>query len=743
MGERKQMSACSQFVLYASDCREIADNCVYPNRAVITGHDALRAAVTFDHVAAEYKNGHRCSKNFIQADCLPLDVDNTDTDIAENWHTPADVARAFPGVAFAVCYSRNHMKVKRGKTARPKFHVYYPIASVTDERQYRELKQTAYHFYPKFDDDALDSARFFFGVENPQVEFFEGDLMIDDFLKSHASPEAIPEGQRNATLSQAAAKLLTRYGDSDEARERFDREAKKCSPPLEDSELDMIWKSAQKFFHATIENSPDYLAPEVYNADLLLKPSDYTDVGEALILAREYGNGLRHSPATNFLVYSGQVWEENAARARGCLHDLTQRQLDELTPVLLATIEAVKTARVTSGHSCVQEAEQRAKAAQAYQKFILKCRDSRTITGVMKEAQTPFEIDVAELDKNPYLLNTPSGEVDLRTGDLSSHNPGNYHTKITAVASSNEGMDVWRDFLKVVTCGDAELEQYLQLIAGQMAVGRVFFENLIIAYGSGRNGKSTLFNIISRVFGDYAGQISAESLTTGRKNGKNWELAELRGKRLIVAPELEEGTRLDASFIKKICSTDKILGEQKYKSPFSFEPSHTTVLYTNHLPKVGSSDAGTWRRLVVVPFNAVIEGRNDKKNYADFVLQHAGGAVLSWIVEGATRLIKAGYKIEPPQCVKQAIERYRKDNDWLNNYLLERCKIDKSFRQKSGELYADYRAYCLATGEYPRSSANFKKAIEDAGIETHDTNKGTFILGLHITEMPEPLYGNL
>ncbi|MDR0813448.1 MAG: DUF5906 domain-containing protein [Oscillospiraceae bacterium] len=521
----------------------------------------------------------------------------------------------------------------------------------------------------------------------------------------------------------------------------------KCDPPLDDAE----------FHHAVIETgiaraadqiaaNPDY--KENADQDFTLEPTDFTDVGEALLLAREYSARLRHCPATKYIIYNGQVWEENAAASRGCLHELTERQLEENTPAYCKATQCVEkvenaVAAVKQGGSDADKAAAAALLAKAkkglapiaaYQRFILKCRDSVTINGIMTEAQTPLAIRAQELDKKAYLLNTPGGEVDLRTGTMHPHNPENFHTKMTEVTPGTEGAQLWADHIARTTCNDSELAEYLQLIHGEVAVGKVLAENLIIAYGDGQNGKSTLFNTTSRVLGDYAGQISAETLTTGRKNGKNWELGELRGKRMIIAPELEEGTRLDASFVKKICSTDKIGGEKKYKDPFVFTPSHTTILYTNHLPKIGSSDAGTWRRLIVVPFNAVFTGKSDIKNYSDYLFRNAGGAVLAWIVEGARKFIAAGGHIEPPECVKQAIDQYRADNDWLKNFITECVEVDKTYTEKSGDLYNTYRYYCDRNGEYIRTAQDFKAAMEGAGFAYRRMSAGVLVYGCQIND---------
>lgn len=151
-------------------------------------------------------------------------------------------------------------------------------------------------------------------------------------------------------------------------------------------------------------------------------------------------------------------------------------------------------------------------------------------------------------------------------------------------------MDVWEDALQTFFQGDADLIRYVQEIVGLAAIGKVYIEALVIAYGEGRNGKSTFWNTIARVLGTYSGNMSADTLTVGCKRNVKPELAEAKGKRMIIAAELEEGMRLNTSNVKQLCSTDEIYAEKKYKAPFSYVPTHTLVLYTNHLPRVGAID---------------------------------------------------------------------------------------------------------------------------------------------------------
>ncbi len=354
----------------------------------------------------------------------------------------------------------------------------------------------------------------------------------------------------------------------------------------------------------------------------------------------------------------------------------------------------------------------------------------------MNAAKPMLAINVTDLDKDPFLINTPEATIDMTKGlaGKKEHDPADLITKITACSPSQVGKAIWEDALDTFFLGDKELIEYVQMTVGSAAVGKVFQEHMIIAYGGGANGKSTFWNTIYRVLGNYAGKISAEALTMNCKRNVKPEMAELKGKRLIIASEMEEGMRLNTATVKQLCSTDEIQAEKKYKDPFAFVPSHTLVLYTNHLPKVGANDDGIWRRLVVIPFNAKITGSSDIKNYADYLFDNAGSYIMSWIIDGAKKAIAADYKFKAPKIVTDAIEAYREDNDWLGQFIDECCDVDPSLTAKSGELYQAYRAHCMTNGEYIRSTSDFYSSMEKAGFNKRKTNKGALVLGLALKE---------
>ena len=745
-----------KFTLYRSNCLEVPENCTYPHKVEVTGKDSLIEAVKHDYVCAEYQGNYRSNDNFIGSDCLPVDCDNDHSDDPEEWVYPSDVATAFPGVAFAVHYSRNHMKAKGGKAARPKFHVFFAIDRVTESGQYSEMKKLVNTIFPYFDTKALDAARFFFGTKEPEVEIFDVPMTLTTFLADDdfdANMDSgsygdivIPEGSRNATLSHYAGRILKRFGNTDEAHKHFAEVAACCQPPLEQSELDSIWRSAQRFY-GKVAAQEGYIPPEQYNQDLQLKPSDYSDVGQATVLARKYEGKLRYSPSTDFLVYNGRFWEESKPKAQAVAQELTTRQLEEAeTEIKKATDDMMKNGawellasmgpkKAAMAFSSEQARSfQKYESATTYRNYAIKRRDSKYITAALKEAHPMVEIDQRQLDADEFLLNTPSATYDLRIGLPSAHEhtPADFITKQTTVDPSGDGMDIWQDALETFFCGDNELIDYVQEIAGLSAIGKVCVEGLIIAYGEGRNGKSTFWNTLSRVMGTYSGNMSADTLTVGCKRNVKPELAEAKGKRIIIAAELEEGMRLNTSNVKQLCSTDEIYAEKKYKDPFSFVPSHTLVLYTNHLPKVGAIDAGTWRRLIVIPFNAKIEGSSDIKNYADYLFTKAGGAILKWIMTGAKRVIEKDYHIVKPAVVEAAIQKYKDNNDWLSQFLDECCEIDSSYSAKSGDVYNAYRSYCMQVGDYIRSTTDFYTALECAGFERKRSKSARLLFGLQL-----------
>ena len=732
-------------------------------KALVTGRTVQPGVTPFSDESREAGKRGTVKEDFSQQTMFMLDIDNKLANLPAE--TPEHVAEVLAEHNLkAVFFYETFTSTE--ENCRFRFALVSDEA-FTDRTERDRVQMALISLFPQADADCTNADRIFFGTDKGLVDGLtdleavckKSDLLaLADEVGIDSEPaetaqrpewtkygQIIPTGQRHGTLLSFAVSVIKKYGITDRAFELFLQRVEQCEEPKPEEELKAIWRDAGKFYESQIASKPDYMDPDEYvYADFAeaLEPSDYTDVGQANVFTGVYSDQVKYTPATKFIVYDGRVWQESETKAQGLSQELTEHQLAEARQKVREAQDAVNAAIEGGDDHQIADAKEFLKLAVKYRDYVLGRRKSDKIKSTLTEARPKVEIDVSMLDADGYLLNTPGGIVDLRTGEIKPHDPDYYCTRITAVVPGSENADIFAAFMERVTCGDQELQLYLQEVAGMCAVGKVLRENLIIAYGEGGNGKSTLFNLLAHVLGDYSGRLSAETLTANCRKNKSPEYAELRGKRIVIAAELEEGMRLDTAIVKKLCSTDPILAEKKYKDPFSFVPSHTVILYTNHLPKIGTTDKGTWDRIVAVPFNANFRGmKGEIKNYADYLYEHCGGAVLSWIIEGAKRFIANDYNITMPSCVKRAIEQYKANNDWLDNFLSECCEIDRTYTQKSGELYACYRNYCDKTGDYKRSLADFKQALTAAGFETHKTKTGAIIYGLRVApdfqELPD------
>ena len=747
--------------IYTARCTGNKSNCVYPDRREVSTAEELAAAAKLDHVCAEYQNNYRSRENFICSDTVVMDCDNDHTEDPAEWVTPETLAEMLPDTSFAWVPSRHDMKQKDAYSPRPRGHVYFPVQPYKDEEQYSRLKTSIQVVMPFFDDNALDSARFIYGADAGDVYWHDGWITICDVIGEEVAPSAsethpransgvIVAGTRNNTMSHFAGRVLKRFGLTDRALQIYHEHAQKCDPPLEDDELETIWNSAVKFYTTKVMTRPDYVPPEQYEADFAgsLKPADYSDIGQARVLTGEYGEELIYTSATDYLRYDGTVWREDKQLAVAAAIEFLDLQLADASDLVEVTREklvslGVDEGTVRSGGKALEKeisgddmlmAYFAHMGALKYFAFVMKRRDMKYIASALNVSKALLNRDINDMDPEPNLLNTPDGTFDLALGmdGVREHAATDLITKITECAPGAQGEQVWQDCLNRVFCGNQELIRYVQRVVGMAAIGKVYQEHLIIAYGDGANGKSTFWNTIARVLGSYSGKISAEVLTVGNRRNAKPEMAELKGKRLIIASEMEEGMRLNTAMVKQLCSTDAIQAEKKYEKPFHFIPTHTLVLYTNHLPRVGANDDGIWRRLIVIPFEAKITGKSDIKNYGEYLFDHAGPAILQWIIEGARDAIAMDFKWPLPAQVENAVNEYREQNDWFAQFVEDCCEVGEDYRESGGRVYDEYRNYCARSGEYTRNSADFYVALEKAGFKRKRTASSRMIVGLRL-----------
>ena len=444
---------------------------------------------------------------------------------------------------------------------------------------------------------------------------------------------------------------------------------------------------------------------------------DMTDAGAAKLLSDVFSDTLVYTSEFGWCYYNGKVWETGHGEAAfQCAISITQAIL-EAAHEWIASVEQEIEDNGYEGET----AKRLRSEPQKLMRYALNSRRAFAIKSILEIAKPLMLVDRTEFDRHPWILNTPLCLIDLRTGERITHSPDYMCTQITEVTPdvTGEGL-LWEKMLDEVFLNDKELIHFVQMHMGSALVGKVFNENLLIANGTGANGKSTFFGVISKVLGSYSMSVDPELLMSSRPSEQQVGMAMLHGKRFTIAQETAEGRRFDGAMLKRLVSTDELVAKKLYHNPFNFIPTHTLVLSTNHLPRVTSNDKGTWRRLVVVPFNATIAEKDTITDYMGLLYEQCGQNILQWCVDGARMFYEAGCVIKnKPTAVDTAIKEYRDNEDWLSQFLGECVEASENVAEvlPHSTLYSTYQAWCVRNGAYTRSSIALGKALSALGWE--------------------------
>lgn len=442
---------------------------------------------------------------------------------------------------------------------------------------------------------------------------------------------------------------------------------------------------------------------------------DYTDLGNSKAMLACFSDVLCYTPEWGWCFYDGTRWETDVSyRAMEAARDIANTLMDNAKAWLERTKEKCEREGLETSSD---EYKARMAAPMALYKHAMKSQSEHGITAMVGLNKAFMVAKASQFDADPWLLNTPKGVVDLKSGELMPHDAQYRMTSMTSTAPDTMDTPMFDAFLNRIFMGDSELIEFMQVVVGSALVGKVYSENLIIANGTGANGKSTLFNTIHYLLGDYATAINPDLLMSWKASDQQVGAAMLVNKRFAVAQETEEGQRFSSSMLKRLVSTDTMVVKRLYKDPFETAPTHTLVLSTNHLPKVSSTDTGTWRRIVVVPFNATIPAEEMITDFHSLLMEREGAGILQWAVDGAVAFAKNGCMMpEKPKAVIEASSEYRTSEDWVAAFTTECCvEADAAAVLKHNDIYRVYRHWAKENGEFVRSSTAFGKALTSAG----------------------------
>jgi putative DNA primase/helicase len=352
------------------------------------------------------------------------------------------------------------------------------------------------------------------------------------------------------------------------------------------------------------------------------------------------------------------------------------------------------------------------------------------VSGVERLLRTDQRIVLLpdQLDADPWALNTHSGIVDLRTGTISPHDPARLCTRITTVAvDAQDGAALWRQFLDEITQGSAELEAYLQRVAGYCATGVTSEDVLVYLFGVGANGKGSFAEAVAHVLGDYAKMFAAEVLMESKGERHPTDLAQFLGVRFALTSEPGSGSTWNDARIKSLTGDTVIAARFMRADFFTFPRTHKTMVLGNNMPRLAEVTHAIRRRVQMVPFRAVFE-QTPGPGMRERLKAKAGGAILAWIVEGAQAWLNEG--TAPPGAVREMTADYLDDQDLIGQWLDECCERDAKASERLSDLHRDYAHWCERQGTGPKSNLALSAHLVSAGFRKASTMVGKVFYGL-------------
>lgn len=362
---------------------------------------------------------------------------------------------------------------------------------------------------------------------------------------------------------------------------------------------------------------------------------------------------------------------------------------------------------------------------------------SSTVGGVDRLARTDrrHASTSDEWDADIYLLNTPGGIVNLRTGRLRPHDRAERMTK-TAQATPRGECPRWQAFLADITANDESLQKYLQRVAGYCLTGATSAHALFFLYGTGANGKSVFLNTLAAILGDYATSAPMDTFMDARGDRHPTDLAGLRGARFVASIETEQGRRWNESKVKAITGGDKISARFMRQDFFDYFPQFKLLIAGNHKPAIRNVDEAMRRRLHLIPFTVTVPPDRRDPRLSEKLLEEKDG-IMAWALEGCLAWLQCG--LLPPAIVEGATKEYFEAEDAMGQWLEERCEIRPTSRATSSDLYAEWREWAEKAGEYVGSIKRFSEVLINRGFEPTRLHGGLRgFKGLHLRPRPQP-----
>jgi len=337
----------------------------------------------------------------------------------------------------------------------------------------------------------------------------------------------------------------------------------------------------------------------------------------------------------------------------------------------------------------------------------------------LPEPEIPDDTVLINLQNGTFEITPEKQELrDFRAEDFMTYQlPFEYDPQATA--------PIFERYLnEVLPDPDHERQNILAEFAGYIFTRNLKLEIVLFLYGSGRNGKSVLFDIIRAMLGEEnMAYYGLSSLT----NDNGYYRAKLVNKLVNWASDI--GDRLQSNTFKQLASGEPIECRLPYKDPFILQNVCKFAFNTNTLPVDVEHTDAFFERFLIVPFDQYIEPEKRDPELAKKIISNELPGVFNWVLDGLNRLLKQG-KFSHCQASEDALKEFRKESDSVALFVDQmNYKPEPQHWTKEKPVYDDYRSYCYGETLKPLARKNFRKRLQNLGIfsEVKDIGRVLFM----------------
>lgn len=382
-------------------------------------------------------------------------------------------------------------------------------------------------------------------------------------------------------------------------------------------------------------------------------------------------------------------------------------------------------------------------AYNAYKKHLSRSRSHRGKEGFIAEARHLEGVPVlpSEMDRAGNAFNVRNCLISLKTGRTAEHDKKYMISKLAPVTyDENAKCPRWDRFIEEITCGDKSLQLYLQRMIGYCMTAYTKEQCMFFLYGNGSNGKSVFVDTIAYMLGEYAASCQPETvMMRDRNNTARGDLARLKGARMVVTSEPNDGCRLDEGIVKQMTggTENKLTARFLYGREFEFSPEFKIVMSTNYKPVIKGTDNGIWRRVRLIPFTAEFTKENRDPQLIEKLRRELPG-ILNWAIDGAVGWCKEG--LPPCAIIDEAGQEYRSEMDRVQQFLDDCTTRSESSSTQASTLYKCYKAWCSEQGDrFPVGSTKFFMELKRR-FKSRKTEAYNEYIGIKINDLGMDLY---